>query len=37
MSFGDKKDAKKLFQKIFCNALVEKALIKHLINIDFLH
>ena len=38
MSFWDKKEAKKLFQKLpFYNILIEKPKIKHLSNIDLLH
>ena len=38
MSFGDKKEAKRLFQKLpFYNTFIEKPKIKHLKNIDLLH
>ena len=38
MSFGDKKEAKRLFQKLpFYNVLIEKPRIKYLRNIDLLH
>ena len=38
MSFWDKKETKRLFQKLpFYNVLIEKPRIKHLKNIDLLH
>ena len=38
MSFGDEKEAKRLFQKLpFYNALIEKPCIKRLKNINLLH
>ena len=38
MSFGDQKEAKRLFQKLpFCNVLIEKPRIKRLKNIVLLH
>ena len=37
-NFGDKKEAKRLFQKLpFYNVLIEKPKIKHLSNTDLLH
>ena len=38
MNFWDKKEAKRLFQKLpFYNVLIKKPRIKHLKNMDLLH
>ena len=37
MNFWDKKEAKALFQKLFCSTFIEKTHIKFLKNIDLQH